>query len=126
MITLKRVAEPSESIDSLFDGRNLKPEGEPCKGLYYRASCSSYGDLEQIGERVRLRLLKRRSCPGCDNCWGIIEILKEYIACDTPPDLSRIEHGKIYTPSIRITSTGWETGYADEWEVQFTEVEEEE
>ena len=65
-------------LGSLDDGETAKPQ--KCKGLFYRYSESTYysshGSIEQ---RQSFRLLKKRSCPGCDECAAMLEFLVEDI-----------------------------------------------
>lgn len=70
-----------------------------CKGLYWRASVSSFiSSYNSIETRKSLRLLKRKSCPGCEHCAWVLEWFNEEIYCDTQSDyLGNLKHGKIYT-----------------------------
>lgn len=52
----------------------------PCKGLFFRGSVSVYHDGKgRITEKKEIRLLKRKSCEGCDECFGFWEYLSD---CD--------------------------------------------
>lgn len=53
-----------------------------CKGLIFRYSSNLYMSAHRsIEDRRSLRLLKRDSCSGCDNCYWMWEHLKEEIYC---------------------------------------------
>lgn len=95
-----------------------------CKGLFWRASVSSFiSSYKSIETRKSLRLLKKKSCPGCDHCSWILEYLQEDVYGDPINDfLGNLKHGKIYT--AKITSY---KGYYDmypEVEIEIVEVKE--
>ena len=95
-----------------------------CKGLYFRYTdncfMNSHGVLTYTS---RLTPLKKMSCDGCAECGYINEHINEELAIygREYPFPMKLIHGKIYTPHIEITSTDFETGYADEWEVVYKE-----
>lgn len=39
-----------------------------CKGIFYRISVEQYPGHRGFSTRVRARLLKSESCPGCQEC----------------------------------------------------------
>lgn len=67
-----------------------------CKGLYWRGSentyLSSHGSVEL---RKSLRLLKRKSCSGCEDCGWILEEIKDAIYNEALY-IDNIEHGQTY------------------------------
>jgi hypothetical protein len=88
---------------------------EPCKGLAYRYLEHAYQHRGVVRQGWELRPLKRRSCPGCRACDGILESLQE-----CPHDveiLADVKHGDVVVLSIKVDSTDWETGHADDWHV---------
>lgn len=47
----------------------LDGQEEPCKGVFYRCSVSTFQAKDGgFGQQVRMRLLKRLSCPGPGKC----------------------------------------------------------
>lgn len=59
--------------DLNFDSLSVEDENPPdvveCKGIFFRYSRSSYVSSHQSVEfRESYRLLKKKSCPGCDEC----------------------------------------------------------
>lgn len=97
-----------------------------CKGLVYRARVnlfySSYGSIEV---RKSLRLLKSKSCEGCEKCSWQEEFIKEDIACLGNHDwLSNIEDGKLYSYHI-VASNDYESGMWEIYDSYFIEVQEE-
>lgn len=106
------------------NGRIIK---DKCKGLCFRAHLNQYlSEYNSIEVRKSLRLLKRKSCKGCEDCYNLLELIKEEIQNDSYTDiLSKIEDGKMY----QIT-TIWHSGtyeYPDDGynEIYFIEVNDE-
>ncbi len=95
---------------------------DDCIGLYYRASCSTYRTKNGIARKVELRLLKRRSCLGCDHCAWVLEEFGECEEGACHVVFNHVEHGKIYRPEIKILSTDFESGWADDWEILMKKV----
>ena len=93
-----------------------------CKGLIYRASVSSYSYDGIIGTRKTLRLLKRKSCKGCEHCEWMKDYVDEYIVNDfyNVDFLDKIEHGKLYTFSVSF-SKGYYDLYAEPGEIDIIE-----
>ena len=107
---------------------SAQKEGQPsdCKGLFWRASVSSYVSIHKsIEVRKSLRLLKKKSCPGCDKCSWILDFFDEDIPCCSQKDdyLADIEHGKLYTFHVNITC-GFEDVYPEVDGIEFVEVKE--
>lgn len=68
-----------------------------------------------------MKLLKRKSCKGCEKCGAIQEALVDDVS--TWPDKFRIKDpidGAMYKLEITNVSHCWETGYADDYDVEFT------
>lgn len=95
-----------------------------CKGLFWRAEVTSYCYEDRIGVKKTLRLLKRKSCKGCEHCGWVNDFLHEDI-CNNPNEdyLADIEHGKIYTYSP-ISSQGYYDQYPELERIDFIEVKE--
>ena len=98
----------------------IKPAEEPsdpkvdCKGLLFRVRESRYraaGDT--IAFRREYRFLKKKSCPGCNQCGYLWDDLAErnYEVIDGGND------GDIVQLRVTNISTDWETGYADDWDL---------
>jgi len=74
-----------------------KPE---CKGLIFRASDGMYLSTHRsLEHRVSLRLLKRKSCPGCPECDWLWELIEEDLS-ETSEFFRDIKPGKMYTPHV--------------------------
>ena len=107
--------------------QNENPPGE-CKGLYWRAYVSSYlSSYRSIEVKKSLKLLKRKSCSGCEQCEWLWEHIYEEIAgiCtwDNPDYLSELKNGKVYTFQVN-TSQGFEDLYPEIDSIEFIEVKE--
>ena len=94
-----------------------------CKGQFYRAACSTYRTKTGISRRVELKILKRKSCPGCEQCeW----VYSEFGECEEGlchVIFDHVENGMTYKPELKILSTDHETGRADDWEIYMAKVE---
>lgn len=82
-------------------GKNLE-----CKGRVYKCYINSYMSRTTIQTHKSLRLLKRKSCQGCDKCGWMDEALQLEIEDDHKIDfLADLENGKMY----KLNST-WHPG----------------
>lgn len=100
-----------------FPKLDLEPKGEPCKGLVFRCVVSMcITKHDGFLERRELRLLKRRSCKGCEKCGWIMEYMHEELY-DGEPDtlLCGLDGGKMYTPTFESWKD-WESTY---YEMEF-------
>ena len=104
----------------------VEDKGPACKGLFFRASVSSYKKKDGSYEtKHTLRFLKRKSCKGCEQCYGTLEYLDENVSCFSEEALfTDLIPGKIYTPVWVNMGRGFEDTY-DEYEVQWEEVKKE-
>ena len=103
--------EEKEAVDNLS-----------CIGLKFRGRVSRYRTATGIIEKKEIRLLKRKSCPGCEKCGWILDYFDEMGFQDPEEDdiLSNIENGKIYEPNIH-GGNDWETGI---WELDYIDFKE--
>ena len=100
-----------------------RDEPEKCKGLFYRGHTNKYWNGYKLSFSKELRFLKRRSCTGCVKCDWYYEQIKELLYIDAII-LPEIKNGQLYSVKCVVTSTDWETGYADDWVFEFYEVKE--
>lgn len=100
---------------------NMKPvkKENQCKGLYFRGYRSQYFIGDKFESKVGVRLLKKKSCKGCECCGGMLDSMKENI---NNVYLVQIEDGEIYTPIYTNISRDWETGYIDDYDIEFIKV----
>lgn len=94
-----------------------------CKGVFFRANVSKYWDSDKgvIGERRTVRILKRKSCPGCSACAWIYDHLQEDVE---NVHIEDVENGKVYSIIVTNEHTDWETGIVDDYDLSFKEVKE--
>lgn len=103
-------------IDEVVDKANN------CKGIFFRGVVSSYiSGNTIINQNKSLRLLKRRSCSGCEKCGWFWESINDFLFSDHLL-LSNIEHNKIYTPSAIIIEN-WEDGVEELDGIDFINVD---
>lgn len=101
------------SLSALID--ELDPK-EVCKGLFYRYTENGYfGSDGSIVFQTKLRPLKRMSCPGCGQCYSIIDLLSDDIwdnknAVEIP---TKIKNNDIVELYVEVDGHDWETGYVD-------------
>jgi len=104
---------------------NEKP---PCKGRIYRGLISAYvGSRGEYVYQEKMLFLKRKSCKGCSDCGFLEEFLHEF-ACDIDgnlPIIKNIKDQALYELKVVNISRDPETGYADDWDLEFIEVKNE-
>lgn len=111
-----------------FEG--IKPDDvfhKKCDGLYYRGSKTCWFNREGMGDTVRLRFLKKRSCTGCGTCEWLSEEFEQTKYMDGGINfpfagINDVEHGKLYT--IHIES--WQDYFGEyDYEISIIEVKDE-
>lgn len=100
-----------------------RPEVKECKGLVFRGYNTMFKSGNHIGYHQGIKLLKRKSCPGCEKCDGLLEFVTEDIYCDTL-EIPQIKHGKLYSIRIVVDGTDWESGLVDACHAEVYEIEE--
>jgi hypothetical protein len=112
-----------DSINSLIKDAIDERKGEKaetCKGLYWRGRVNCFMNGSSIETRKSLRLLKKMSCSGCDQCEWLWEYLNEVIGNEEEDSLSEIKDGLIYTFKV-TTSHGYYDLYPEIDNVEFVE-----
>ena len=66
-----------------------------------------------------MRQLKKKSCPGCKHCGYLLDELGEFDEIDIRP---YTEDGALYKLEVVDVSTDWESGLADDWNLAFIKV----
>lgn len=107
----------------MYDFVTLKTmaESDTCKGRIYKlvknAFVSNRGDVVFKNTFV---LQKRKSCPGCELCQWINDDIAnagvESIVCKT------FKEGALYRLEMTNMSKDWETGYVDDYDLEFVEI----
>jgi hypothetical protein len=102
-----------------------KNRGSRCRGRFFRFGesifVSSHGSVEV---RKSFRLLKKMSCPGCDECRQFDEDLS---VCDVDEVIELPDkpvHGKIYELKFVPGVRDWETGILEEWHWTLVKIDE--
>ena len=95
-----------------------------CKGLFFRYTESSYLSKRNTLEyKQSFRLLKKKSCDGCDQCRGFWEDL----GMSSIEEVVELPEGLIdnYVYRVQFEEMGrdWETGLVDDWVWTFVAVE---
>ncbi len=99
-----------------------------CKGLFFRYRENNYFHEGKLEFKKTFTKLKRMSCPGCAVCEFLESDLRE-------EDLTTGSYGHIVFPKelmdqgvyeLKVTnmSTDIESGYCDDWDIEFSPVKE--
>ena len=105
--------------------RYLEKDKSPkCKGLFFRYHSSSYlSSHKSIEVRKSLKLLKRKSCKGCERCEWIWEYIPQDIEDEGMEDyLGNLNNGKIYKLVPVWTPGPWEYPNDGDLVIEFKEV----
>lgn len=104
----------------------VKEKPKECKGLIFRAWPTIYVNGGEYVETTKMRLLKRKSCKGCPKCDYMMSDLHEQ-SCDgrgaIMPEIPN--PNKMYKLEYTNIGYDWETGYVDDWEMEFVEFKDE-
>lgn len=99
-------------------------ETNDCKGLIYRCKVNNFkNSKDHIIFSSRFIPMKKLSCPGCSQCGGLIEALNESISNNELPITTTEKNNQLYYLEITDLSWDWETGYLDDWNLEFKEIE---
>lgn len=106
-----------------FDLSETADTHKECNGLIFRGYSSTFYKDGHIGQKQGVRLLKRKSCPGCEKCGWLLDEISEEIACDAII-FPNIEHGKEYTIRVINISHDYETGHCDGYDLEIVKITE--
>jgi hypothetical protein len=93
-----------------------------CIGLVFRARINQFQTSGGFKETRDLRLLKRKSCPGCKNCTWLLEQLSEHVEWGGRVDLSKLEDQLLYKLEAHVDTD--EYGNIDNIDWEFVEISE--
>jgi hypothetical protein len=117
-------------VIDLLDFSDLEPDKkdpEVCKGVVFRGHRSCYWSAQRqtLAFKQDLRLLKKKSCPGCQQCYWMFEDLSEMSFNESFILPKRgIQEGKLYSVRVTNISKDWESGIVDNWDLEVYEVDE--
>ena len=110
----------------LLDLKELESKDKnTCRGLFFRANCTTYFHNNILCRKVSLKLLKRMSCKGCERCFWLFTDFEEMSEDYGNALFDHVKNGKIYTPVVINISRDYETGYWDDYDIEMREVKEE-
>lgn len=118
----------SDDLDEIFQ-LEIKPVDESidhCKGLLFRGYTSQYYQNGKFELKQGIKLLKRKSCPGCNECVFLLDNLQELSNTEGAVILPKygIENGKLYSIHTINETRDWEGGYIDSWDLEIFEIKE--
>lgn len=96
-------------------------KGKECKGLIFRGYNKQFVSGNHIGLHQGLKLLKRKSCPGCEECSWVMEQIADMLKFNQViwPE---IEDGKLYSVHTTNEKRDLETGLVDDYDFEIFEV----
>jgi len=112
--TFPDIPKDVPEMEGLFDFEVTK--SKPCKGLIFRGFKSLYMANGVICKKEGVKLLKRMSCPGCEQCFIMMDELREFVNNEAII-IPEIEHGALYTPEICNIHTDFESGIVDDYDI---------
>ena len=108
-----------EQLESKID-----PNIKVCKGLYWRAKINTFlSSYNSIEHKESLRFLKRKSCPGCEQCGWVFDYIQEAVGFDGIV-IQDLEDGGLYTYNV-VTSKGYYDPYPETDYIEFIKVKKE-
>jgi len=95
-----------------------------CKGKIFRYSKNEFFSYDiKYSRQDNFTLLKRDSCKGCKYCDNILSDLRETSSeqgAIIPDDIKNGDKCRLVYTNME---TDWETGYVDNWDLEFRKVE---
>lgn len=94
-----------------------------CKGKIYRGRVNAY--IIKTGTYVyqeHMVYMKRLSCPGCEYCGFFDDYLDDVLGNKSYPIIKNIEDKILYKLEVVNVSKDWETGMADDWDLEFVKL----
>ncbi len=88
-----------------------------CKGLFFRYRGNNYFHEGKLEFKKTFTKLKRKSCPGCNLCQSMEDDLGEDLELVIFPD--NLTNEGIYELKVVNMTTDCETGYVDNWDIEF-------
>lgn len=93
-----------------------------CQGHLYGYKNNSYiSSRGDIVEKHTFTKYKRKSCKGCGECWGIMEMLPDEMECGMIPFPNDLQHGDSVLLTAINDGRGFEDLY-DEYHLEFVKV----
>jgi ferredoxin len=81
---------------------------------YFKYTEDLINSSNRIINQVRLNVLKKKSCPGCNECgciWDFFQITDNHYIIG---GIGEVEHGKLYRLKLAVTSIDSYTGMVDD------------
>lgn len=111
-----------------IEEKEIEKGKDDCKGLFFRVEENAYYQNDVFFRSIKLKKLKRISCPGCEKCIGYFEYYMEQDSCmdfGAGIDTSNINHGDIVEP-VYTSEIDFETGIDEGGDYHFRKVKENE
>ncbi len=86
-----------------------------CHGQIFKADVQNYIIKRGFGFAVRMRKIKKFSCPGCERCGWQHGYISDMAGDGDIQDIESVEHGKLYALEICDEEKNPETGIVETW-----------
>ena len=93
-----------------------------CQGVIFKCVETTYNTSKGIANTKKLNIIRTLSCNGCSNCGWLLEDLDNYMH-NNRIDISHCEHNNYYELITTNISRDWESGYIDDWDLEFVKIE---
>ena len=110
----------------LFDTLPIDKDLKECKGLIFRGySYMFYSHkAHKIEWQQGIRLLKKKSCKGCEQCGWIFDTIDDLLSSDGVIfPIDGIVDKELYTITVVNERRDWESGVIDSWDFKIVEKE---
>lgn len=93
-----------------------------CKGIFYKGKVNMFiNSNDEYVYTQRMIPLRKMSCKGCEKCGFLLDDLRENISNGCNPLPEKIVHNKIYQLKMTNAMVDYESGYVDDWDIEFIE-----
>ena len=90
----------------------LNDKADKCKGTIYQYSREFYREKNgSIVMKDKLRPMNSLSCKGCEKCYGIKEMVDEYISNGCEIEFSPVRGCSMYCVEVYNSSYDYESGH---------------
>lgn len=113
-----------DAFEKMLESAKLVKGTCKCKGLIYRYREKHFRAKNgHIVWEQRVYPLKKMSCPGCPECEWMKDSIPDTLWA-TGLSVREPKDGGVYKLTVTHTSTDYETGHIDDWDLEFLPVDE--
>ena len=94
-----------------------------CKGQIFKCVVNNHIDTNgSYVQKFTMKMLRRKSCKGCQYCEYLDEYAREEIDNVGEILVDNPQHNALYQLSVVNITTDWETGFADDFDMEFVKI----